>query len=355
MHARDARFPRGICLLRLSAIGDVAHALAVVEALRQAFPGTPLTWVVGRLEAEVARLAPGVEIVAVDKRRPLSELRRLRRELAGRRFDALLHMQVAFRASLVSLGVPASRRIGFDRARAWDGQHWFTTERVAPAPARGEHVAEGLMRFAAALGAPARPPRWQVTLPPAEVAWAAEVLPRDRRVLAISPCASRAVREWPAERQARLAAHAVRRHGLHVVLIGGASGREKAMARQVAEEAGVPVQDLVGQTSLPRVMAVLARCIGLVSPDSGPVHLANALSTPVIGLYAVSNLHRTGPYLDRRWCVDRRQEAALRFRGRSASELGWNEAIAEPGVMALIPLEEVCAKLDVLVAARASA
>ena len=113
--------PRHVCILRLSAIGDTCHALAVVRTLQHAWPQAKFTWVIGRLEATLMGLAPDIEFIAFDKRGGLAEYRRVAGLLRRRRFDVLLHMQLAIRASLAAAQVPARRRIGFDRARAREG------------------------------------------------------------------------------------------------------------------------------------------------------------------------------------------------------------------------------------------
>lgn len=335
--------------MRLSAIGDVAHTVSVVRMMQDAFPGVPLTWVVGRVEAPVAALVPGVEVVAVDKRRPFAEMRRLRAEWGARTFGALLHMQVSLRASLLTLPVRAPVRVGFDRERAKELHGWFVNRRVGAAPAPGEHVLDGLRRFPAALGAPAGPPRWDLAIPEPDLRWAEKLLPPGPPVVALNVCASNPVRDWPVPRYAAVAAHA-RRRGWRVLLCGGPSDRERRAAAALMAGADAGVVDAVGRTTLPQLLAVLARSAALVSPDSGPVHLATAVGTRVVGLFAVSNLQRTGPYLDRRWCVDRRDEAARQFLGRPAAELGWREAIADPRTMELIEVDSVTERLDAAVA-----
>jgi heptosyltransferase I len=339
-----------LCLLRLSAIGDVAHTVAVVRTLQSAFPEAQLTWVVGKVESAVAALVPGVELVVVDKRRPWAEMRRLRRVFAGREFDALLHMQVSFRSNLISLGVRARERWGFDPARSKEGHRWVINRRIPAASPPGEHVLDGLMRFPLALGAPAQVRRWDLHLPAGDLTWADAMLPaKPAKVLAINTCASRAVKDWKADRFAQVVRHAVERHDLHVVLCGGPSSHEKTMAEAIVKSAGVPVQNLVGRTTLPQLLAILRRSVALVSPDSGPVHLATAVGTPVVGLYGATNIRRCGPSVDQRWCIDKREEAARRLRGKSATDLSWVEVV--PGGMDLIGAKEVSERLDALLAA----
>jgi heptosyltransferase I len=86
----------------------------------------------------------------------------------------------------------------------------------------------------------------------------------------------------------------------------------------------------------------------LLTPDSGPAHMATMVATPVIGLYAATRLQRSGPYFSRQWCVDRYEQAAQRYRGCSASALPWHEKIEHPGVMDLIDVADVRERLDAL-------
>ena len=142
--------PRSVCILRLSAIGDACHVVPIVRTLQQAWPATQLSWIIGRSEARLMRLLDGVEFITVDKRASLAGLAALRRELAARRFEVLLHMQLALRASLVASCVPARVKLGFDLARAREAQWLFTNARIAPRTR--EHVLDSFFGFSEALG-----------------------------------------------------------------------------------------------------------------------------------------------------------------------------------------------------------
>ncbi|HST45585.1 MAG TPA: glycosyltransferase family 9 protein, partial [Luteimonas sp.] len=131
-----------ICLLRLSALGDVTHVLPLVHTLRDAWPGLRLAWVIGSAEHRLLEGLAGVDFHVYDKRSGLAGMRALRRCLAGRRFDALLQMQVAARANLLSAFIPARRRIGYDRARSRDLHGLFVSERIAEHP--GGHVLDAI-------------------------------------------------------------------------------------------------------------------------------------------------------------------------------------------------------------------
>ena len=83
-----------------------------------------------------------------------------------------------------------------------------------------------------------------------------------------------------------------------------------------------------------------------VTPDSGPMHIANAMGTKVLGLHAASNPNRSGPYSDRRYCVDRYDDAARKYRGKPASELKWGTKIEAEGVMDLITVDDAIAAFE---------
>lgn len=338
--------PRSLCLLRLSAIGDTCHVVPVVRALQRTWPGTRLTWIIGKVEARLMSLLPGVEFIIIDKAAGWSAAAALRRALADRRFDVLLHMQLSLRASLASLAVRADTRIGFDRPRARELQWLFTNRRIAP---RGnEHVLDSFQGFLDALGVERGALEWNLPLPAEALEYAAAQIPDRQPTLVVSPCSSHAARNWSVPRYVQLIEYAARRHGLAVILCGGRSRLERDTAAAIEQASAVPVVNQVGRDTLPQLLALLARARVLLAPDAGPAHMATMVGTPVIGLYAATRVARTGPYLSRQWCVDRFEQAARRFRGCSGAQIPWHTRIEEPGVMDLIEVADVRERLDAL-------
>jgi len=290
---------------------------------------------------------PGVDFLVFDKRRGLGTYRELAQQMRGRRFGALLMMQVAIRASAASILIPAQRRIGFDRARARDLQWAFSDEQIEARTQ--QHVLDGLMGFADALGAPPAPLRWDIPIPAAAAARAAELLPGEQPTLLISPCSSqrsRNFRNWSAERYAAIADHAAEAHGMRTIITGGPSALERDYAARIAAMARCPVIDAVGKTSVKELFALIARARVVLCPDSGPAHMATATGTAVIGLYAGSDPRRTGPYLAQHSVIDRYPEAALAEFGRPADDLRWGRRVRDPAVMDRITVDEVADMLD---------
>ena len=336
--------PRSICLIRLSAIGDTCHVVPVIRSLQHAWPGCRITWIIGRLEAKLMSLLPEIELLTVDKKHFGAELLRLRSALRGRRFDLLLHMQVSLRASLLSTLVRAPVKLGFDRARARELQWLFTNRRIAPR--RNQHVLDSFLGFADAVGVADHRLEWNLALPPEAVAYAERVIPEARPTLLISPCSSHELRNWRPEFYAQVADHAARRWHMRVILCGGPSRAEREMGDRIAALAGRPLIDQIGRDTLVQMTALLRAATVLLTPDSGPAHMAAMVNTPVIGLYAPTNPARSGPYFSREWCVNRFPEAARAFMGREPEELPWWVKIEKPGVMDLIRPEEVIEQLD---------
>ena len=335
--------PASICLLRTSAIGDVTHVVPLVRTLQQAWPDTSLTWIVGKLERKLVGDLPGVEFVTFDKAAGWAGMRAVHAALRGQRFDTLLQMQVAMRSNLLSLGIKANKRVGYDRARSKDLHGLVINERI---PARtGEHVLDAIGSFCEPLGLRQTRVRWDIPIPAEAHAWAAEQLPGDTPTLLVSPTSSHALRNWRPERYAAVMDHAAARRW-RVVLIGGPSAGERTMADAVLAACRNKPLDLTGKDTLKKLMAMFGRAQLLLTPDSGPMHMANTVGTKVLGLHAASNPDRSGPYSDRRWCVNKYDEASRKYLGKPASEISWGSKIEKPGVMDLIGVDEVIERYE---------
>src|SRR5258706_9909831 len=150
--------PASICILRLSALGDVTHVVALVRSLQRALPQSRITWIVGKLEAKLVGVLEGVEFIVLDKARGWRVYADLRGALARRGFDVLLQCQVALRANLLATAVGAERRIGYDQARSKDLHGLVINERIAAR--HGQHVLEAIASFAEPLHVAPGPPRW---------------------------------------------------------------------------------------------------------------------------------------------------------------------------------------------------
>ena len=336
--------PQSVCILRLSALGDATHVVPVIRVLQECWPQTRITWIIGRPEHRLLAGLEGVEFIIFDKRGGWSAARDLRLQLRDRRFDLLLQMQVAARANLLSRLVRAKVRFGWDRARSRDFHHWFVNETIAPVAF--QHQVEGFLEFPRALGLKVGQPRWDLPVSEEATAWARQQLGFDRSSLLVSPCSSHPERNWRPEYLAEVANFAAGQLGMQVVLIGGPSPLERDTGEAIERIMLHPCLNLIGKDTLEQSKALLQQADVLISPDSGPAHIASALGTPVIGLYAATWSRRSGPYRSLDLCVDRFAEAARRYRHAEPETLRWGTRIEEPGVMDLIRPEDVMAKLQ---------
>lgn len=337
--------PASVCLLRLSALGDCANIVPVVHTLQAHWPDTRIGWVINRGEAALVGDLPGVDYYVMDKTAGRAGLKALKRQLDGVSFDVLLHMHASWRANRVSRLIRARRRIGFDAMRSRDFQHWFVKERIEPVARR--HVVDGFFAFLDKLGLHEHVYDWRMPVSADDHARAAALLGDDPApVLFISPCSSHARLNWLAERYAAVAEHARRVHGMRTVIVGGPSETERGMARDIARAMRGGALDLVGQTTVKQLLALLERGQLLIGPDSGPAHMGNAAGIGVIGLHAATDSRRTGSYLNRGLCVDYFAQAARRFRNATPDTLAWGTRIEAAGVMALIPVAAVTERVD---------
>lgn len=340
-----------ICIMRLSAIGDVAHVVPVVHAIRKHLPQARITWIIGKLEARLLDGLDGVEFVVFDKKGGLGAYRQLRKTLRDRSFDVLLHMQVAARANILSTLVKAPRRIGWDKPRWRDRHQWFINESVRSL--HQQHQVDAFLEFARALGLPAEAPVWNLPVAAEDTNWAKQLLGDGAPILMISPCSSHRLRNWQPAHYAQVADHAIAALAMRVVLTGGPSELEMTTGRAIESAMRNKPQNLIGKDTIRQSVALLQQAAVLISPDSGPAHLASCVGTPVIGLYAATPSKRSGPYNSLDLCVDKYAEAARKFRNRDPVELRWGQRIEYPGVMDLIKPAEVIEILDQLMARHA--
>jgi heptosyltransferase I len=227
-------------------------------------------------------------------------------------------------------------------------QWLFTNHRIAYRPR--QHVIDSFFGFTEALGIDERVLRWDIPIPDHARAYAQTHLNHDKPVLVISPCSSMAYRNWTVDGYARVADHAVTHHGVQVVLTGGPSRIEREYGEAISGRMHHAPTNLIGQTDLKQLLAVLQQARAVIAPDSGPAHLASAVGTPVIGLYACTNPDRARPYLSGEYVINRYDEALQARYAKLPEQLPWGIRVKEPGTMERITVQDVTQALDRLLA-----
>lgn len=287
--------PDNICIVMMSAVGDAVHVLPVINALKRANPRTRITWVLQPGPATLVRGHRSVdEIIIFDRGRGWRAFANVRSELAKRRFDLVVNLQVYFKAGIVTAFTRSPVKLGFDRARARDF-NWLFTNRKIPAHAV-QHVQDQYFEFLTALGVSPDPMVWDLGPWPGERAWQRDfVASVNRPVASIVIATSKPEKDWIPERWAEVADALYLRYGMQVVLVGGTSEREREAERIVMERTSHKPRSELG-SGLRKLVSILDASSLVLSPDTGPLHMCVALDRPVISLMGYTNPKRTGPY-----------------------------------------------------------
>jgi len=343
MNFHTGSTPRNLCILRLSAIGDICHLLPVIRSLQYYWPETQLSWVIGKQEHSLVGDIPGIEFIIFDKAKGFSAYYQLYQQLRGRHFDILLHMQMSLRASIASRMISANVRLGFDRKRASDLQWLFTNKQIPHIDK--QHVVDSFFGFIETLGIHERILKWDIPISESTQNQVKKYLPETPYVV-ISPCSSMAYRNWTIEGYAAVADYIVEKYAKTVVLTGGPSKIEKEYGKKISALCQYPPVNLIGETSLKELLAVIDNSKLIVAPDSGPAHMATAVNTPVIGLYACTNPDRARPYLSKEYVINQYPEAVLDKFSKSVDEVPWGTRVRDPGTMERISINNVTSMLD---------
>jgi len=335
--------PAKICILRLSAVGDICHMLPVMRSIQKFWPNTEITWVIGKLEYTLVSDIPNIKFIIFDKSKGFSAYISLQRSLKKLSFDVLLHMQMSLRASIASLFISSKIKLGFERNSAKDLQWLFTNHKLNPHP--DAHVIDNFFNFIETLGLSQRQMSWDIPIPQDAITYAKQQL-SDNLIFVISPCSSMAYRNWNIEGYAAIANYAQQQYGFSVVLTGGPSEIEKQYGKEIIKKSSIEITNLIGKTNLKQLSAILAESKVLLSPDSGPAHIATAVGLPVIGLYATTNANRAQPYLSKKYTINKYPEAILEKFNKKVSEVPWGTRVRDAGTMDRISIDDVKNKID---------
>lgn len=333
---------KSICLVRLSALGDVVMYVPLVRTLQAQFPDAQLTWVISRPAYDLVEGMPGINFVVINKPKNLRDYWRFRQRMKNTHFDVLLATQASLRANLLYPLINASRKIGYDNHRAKDGHRWFVHETIEPGH---DHVVDGFLRFADALGVSEKTIKWDLPIRPSDVTWAKAHLPLNSKpVLLVNPAASKPERNWLPERYIDVIRYAKKQWDAHIILIGGPSANDKALGDAIV--AAIQVVNLIGQTKPKQLLALIRAADILLCPDTGPSHMSTAVGTPVVALHAVTSVEISGPYLYQDLSVNCYNLAVERILNKASSEVPWGTRAHGPETMKLVSVDNVIQKLN---------
>jgi heptosyltransferase I len=289
-----------ILLIKLSSLGDVIHTLPTLEAVRSLYPQGHITWLVEDTNAPVLAGHPDLDEVWPVPRPRLRNGRFLEnvRDLiqTGRRlreepFDLVIDLQGLLKSAVWAALARGERKVGYNRTREFS--YLALTERLAPFDPEA-HAVWRYLNVARHLGAPATPPRFRLGLNTPEDLSRLLPLKTGQPLAVLHPGARWPTKLWPGAYWARLAEWLACHQGFQIVITG--SPGDRILAAEIIAQAKVPLTNLAGRTSLAELAALLQHARLAVTTDTGPMHLAAALGTPVAALFGPTAPWRTGPF-----------------------------------------------------------
>lgn len=284
-----------VCIVMLSTVGGAVWTLPLLNALKRARPTTHISWVIQPGPAALVQGHGAVDkLILFDRSKGLRGFLDVRRRLESERFDVAIAPQSYLKTGIVTSFVKAPVKLGVSRAKARDANSFFTTHQLpGGAP---QHIQDDFLDFARSLGVDPEPPEWKLGPWTSERPWQREFYSAfDRPVAAIVVASTDDERDWPAERLAQLTDTLWFDHGLEPVLVGGTSARE-LRAKSIIDAKGRRQPRSALGSGLRRLVAILDGAALVISPDTGPLHIAAALDRPVISLMGFTNPKRKAPY-----------------------------------------------------------
>jgi len=285
-------------IIKPSSLGDIIHALPVAAAIKAGIPDARIDWVAGKGYEEILEGNPAIRSVITFDRGMLrgkgraASLLRLIKELRRERYDAVIDLQGLIRSALMAITSRSPRRIGFGNAR--EGAPFFYTDKIT-VPEGAIHAVDRYMLALAALGLKPGPVAgFHISISTDDEARADAVLRKKgirpgEPFIAVTPSARWTAKRWPLDRFIEVSELILKEKGIKYILLG--SSRDKELFKGAA-----PVNSAFGETSLKGLAAVLKRAKVLLTNDSGPMHIAAAVGTPVAAIFGPTDPCRTGPY-----------------------------------------------------------
>ena len=288
-----------ICIIKPSALGDVVQTLPLLPVLREHFPDAQISWVIRDSFANLLEGHPCLdEIIPFQRRSSAGQWWQLLKSLNRKKFDLVIDLQGLLRTGIMTAATRAPWRVGIEAAR--EGSH-LTCNLTIPDTGRFVPAWLKYWRVADAFGQGEQTRTTEIYIPDADVSWAREKLQSPDYplpTLAIHAGAQWITKRWPPESFAAVGAKAIRRFRCQIALVGTSSERELTGHIEKLLHKFVPtgrVINLAGETSLKQLAAVLQESNFVLTNDSGPMHLAAGLGTPVTGIFTCTSALRSGP------------------------------------------------------------
>ncbi len=291
---------RRIAVIKPSALGDVVQTLPLLGVLKKRFPDAEIDWVI---RSELAGLLQGhphlSEVIPYYRHGGLKSWIQLLRKLRKRQYDLVFDLQGLLRTGVMTLATGATLRVGLETAR--ECSHWAChgllpeTEKSVPAYARYWRIAE-------LFGLQNEPRSLNLGITSSDHQAATRALKTlenaNGPLMVIHPGAKWETKRWPVAQFAEIAIRTFKKYGMRIAVIGTKGEHNDAESIVAALKQHVPnafAINLAGKTSLRELAVILGKADLVLTNDSGPMHLAAGMGTPVVGIFTCTSTERSGP------------------------------------------------------------
>lgn len=293
-----------ILIVRLGALGDIVHAVPAVAAIRRARPDAGIDWVVEARHGEVLALVKGLRRrLTIDSTRPRTLLRAIR-AIRAVRYDVALDLQGLLKSAVLARLSGAHRVIGFDRTALREpAAAWFYSERHATDDA--QHILRKNLSLARTVAPIDDRIDFPLDIP--------EIADRAEPFALLNPGAAWPNKRWPPDRFGAVADGLRAEYGLRSLVLWGPGERALADAVVAASRGAA---EAAPETRIADVLALARHAVLMISGDTGPLHLAAAMGTPLVGLYGPTSPARNGPWESADIVVSRFDRCECRYARR---------------------------------------
>lgn len=301
-----------ILIVKLSAIGDVIHTLPALNAIRKHYPDAYITWLVEEDAAPLVENHEALDRVLVSKRKrwmkalrsasflsTIKEISGFIKVLRDTHYDIILDFQALLKSGILIALARGRRKIGFGKGlEHMEYSYIFLNERI-PAVDMEIHALSRGMLLIESLGVPGKTIEYKLPVTDSEYDMADELLRQGgvkdgAQVVAINPVAKWGTKLWPAERFAHVADKIIEQYDKEIVFSG--APEDRSFIDQIISNMENRSINLAGKSTLTVLAALYEKSELVISTDTGPMHLAVAVRTPVVALFGPTAPWRTGPY-----------------------------------------------------------
>jgi heptosyltransferase I len=327
-------------VLRLSALGDAVLTVPLIHSLISSELFDEVIWVTTNEVSELIGPIKGCRYVILEKISNFRTVFRNWQKLKAESFNQLILAQASFSAHAISVMIRAKSKIGFDKKRGKDLHHFFIDKSISYVD---QHFVDAYIELGILAGAPPFRASWDLAFTHLDEGWARSFRQSGRKLVALHPHPSKIERRWTNLGYAELLRLLVN-SGCDVLILGGANDLEKKLNNEISNRSSINVKNLTGVLNLTQWASLLQEVDLLVAPDTGAIHLACALSTKVVGLYAVANPQLAGPYNQLNHCVNRYPDALRKFSNCERTD--YHNRVHDLRAMELIELDDVWEKVS---------